>query len=105
MLSFQEFSEAAYVGNVGFQELVKFHAKATPTQKKQLQSHIQNKKHKEFRDLIHSVTGVKLHKSVNEKQEFVSKAGAGEWGRSELVAKYTKETPGQNLKRFKEYIK
>jgi hypothetical protein len=52
MLSFQEFSEAAYVGNVGFQELVKFHSKATPAQKKQLQSHIQNKKHKEFRDLI-----------------------------------------------------
>jgi hypothetical protein len=87
MLSFQEFSEAAYVGNVGFQELVKFHSKATPAQKKQLQSHIQNKKHKEFRDLIHSVTGVQLHKSVNEKQEFVSKAGAGEWGRPELVAK------------------
>jgi hypothetical protein len=33
MLSFQEFSEAAYVGNVGFQELVKFHSKATPAQK------------------------------------------------------------------------
>jgi hypothetical protein len=105
MLSFQEFSEAAYVGNVGFQELVKFHSKATPAQKKQLQSHIQNKKHKEFRDLIHSVTGVQLHKSVNEKQEFVSKAGAGEWGRPELVAKYTRETPGQNLKKFKDYIK
>jgi hypothetical protein len=73
MLSFQEFSEAAYVGNVGFQELVKFHSKATPAQKKQLQSHIQNKKHKEFRDLIHSVTGVQLHKSVNEKQECVLK--------------------------------
>jgi hypothetical protein len=42
---------------------------------------------------------------VNEKQEFVSKAGAGEWGRPELVAKYTRETPGQNLKKFKDYIK
>ena len=105
MLSFQEFSEAAYVGNVGFSELVKFHSKATPQQKKQLQSHIQNKRHKEFRDLIQQVTGVKLHKSVSEEQEFVSKAGAGEWGRPELVAKYTKGTPGQNLKKFKEYIK
>ena len=105
MLSFQEFSEAAYVGNVGISELVKFHSKATPQQKKQLQSHIQNKRHKEFRDLIHSVTGVRLHKSVNEKQEFVSKAGGGEWGRPELVAKYIKGTPGQNLKKFKEYIK
>jgi hypothetical protein len=105
MLSFQQFAEAAYVGNVGFQELVKFHAKATSTQKKQLQSHIQNKKHKEFRDLIQSVTGVKLDKSVNENQEFVSKAGAGEWGRPEPVKKYKKETPGQNLKRFRDYIK
>ena len=60
---------------------------------------------KEFSDPIHSVTGVQLHKSENEKQEFVSKAGAGEWGRPELVAKYTKETPGQNLKRFKDHIK
>ena len=105
MLSFQQFTEAAYEGNVGFQELVKFHSKATPVQKKQLQSHIQNKRHKEFRDLIKSVTGVQLHKSVNEKQEFVSKAGAGEWGRPEPVKKYKKETPGQNLKKFKDYIK
>lgn len=105
MLSFQEFSEAAYVGNIGFQELVKFHSKATPAQKKELQSHIQKKKHKEFRDLIKHVTGVELHKSVNEKQEFVSKAGAGEWGRPESVAKYMKDTPGQNIKKFKNYIK
>jgi hypothetical protein len=47
----------------------------------------------------------KLHKSVNEKQEFVSKAGAGEWGRPEPVEKYKKETPGQNIKKFKDYIK
>jgi hypothetical protein len=73
--------------------------KATPAQKKQLQSHIQNKKHKEFRDLIQNVTGVKLHKSVNEKQEFVSKAGAGEEGRIELVRRYTKDTPGQKIKK------
>jgi hypothetical protein len=102
---FKHLGEAAYVGNVGISELVKFHSKATPQQKKQLQSHIQNKRHKEFRDLIQQVTGVRLHKSVNEKQEFVSKAGAGEWGRPELVAKYIKGTPGQNLKKFKDYIK
>ena len=102
---FKHLGEAAYVGNIGVTELVKFHSKATPQQKKQLQSHIQNKKHKEFRDLIQQVTGVKLHKSVNEKQEFVSKAGAGEWGRPEPVEKYKKDTPGQNIKKFKDYIK
>ena len=59
-------NEAAYEGNLGFQELVKFHSKVHTTTKEELSSHIKNKKHKEFRDLIHSVTGVKLHKSVNE---------------------------------------
>jgi hypothetical protein len=99
MLNFSEFNEAVYAGNVGVMELIQFHKKATPAQKKQLQSHIQNKKHKEFRDLIQNVTGVKLHKSVNEKQEFVSKAGAGEEGRIELVRRYTKDTPGQKIKK------
>ena len=99
------FSEAAYVGNIGVSELVKFHSKATPQQKKELQLHIQNKRHKEFRELIHQVTGVKLHKSVNEKQEFVSKAGAGEEGRIETAKRYIKDTPGQKLKRFKDYTK
>jgi hypothetical protein len=42
---------------------------------------------------------------VNEKQEFVSKAGAGEEGRPELVNKYKKDTPGQNVKSFKDYMK
>lgn len=32
------------------------------------------------------------------KQDFVSKAGAGEWGRSEPVQKYQQETPGQSPK-------
>jgi hypothetical protein len=102
---FKHIGEATYVGNVGVTELVKFHSKATPQQKKQLQSHIQNKNHKEFRNLIKQVTGVELHKSVNEKQEFVSKAGAGEEGRPELVNKYKKDTPGQNVKSFKDYMK
>ena len=102
--SVKTINESAYAGNIGFMELVKFHKKASQEQKKMLQSHIQNKKHKEFRDLIKQVTGVELHKTVNEKQEFVSKAGAGEWGRPELTRNYIKGTPGQNVKRFKKYI-
>jgi hypothetical protein len=102
---FKHLGEATYVGNVGVSELVKFHSKATPQQKKQLQSHIQNKRHKEFRDLIQQVTGVRLHKSVNEKQEFVSKAGAGEDGSDTLRKKYQKDTPGQDIKSFKDYMK
>ena len=42
---------------------------------------------------------------INEEQEFVSKAGAGEWGRPELTRKYIEDTPGQKVQRFKKYIK
>ena len=47
----KKMNEAAYEGNLGFQELVKFHSKATPQQKKELSSHIKNKKHKELQYL------------------------------------------------------
>lgn len=107
MLSFQQFNEAVYVGNVGVMELAKFHKKATPEQKKMLQSHIQNKKHQEFRDLIKQVTGVQLHKSVNEKidPDILPKAGAGQDGTGELVKTYMNDTPGQSIKKYREYIK
>jgi len=42
---------------------------------------------------------------INEEQEFVSKAGAGEWGRPELTRRYIEDTPGQKVQRFKKYIK
>jgi hypothetical protein len=32
-----------------------------------------------------------------QPQEFVSKAGAGEWGRPESAQKYVKDTPGQSV--------
>ena len=42
---------------------------------------------------------VQLHKSVNEEY------GAGEDGTDELRKKYQKDTPGQNIKSFKDYMK
>jgi hypothetical protein len=48
---------------------------------------------------------VQYFKHIGEEQEFVSKAGAGEWGRPELTRKYIEDTPGQKVKRFKRYIK
>lgn len=107
VVDFSHFTEATYVGNVGAMELIKFHRKATPEQKKQLKSHIDNKKHNEFRNLIQQVTGVKLHKSVSEeiKPDILPKSGAGQDGTDELVKTYMKDTPGQNLKKFKQYIK
>ena len=107
MLSYQEFYEASYVGNLGAMELVKFHQKASKEQKNKLKQHIQNKEHQKMRDLIMNVTGVKLHKSVHEqvKSDILPKAGAGQDGTDELTKTYMKDTPGQNYKKFREYIK
>ena len=39
----------------------------------------------------------------DRRQEFVSKAGAGEWGRPETTAKYLDDTPGQSQQQYKKY--
>lgn len=101
----EELFEASYAGNIGIMELIKFKQKASDSQKKQFDQHVKNKKHKEAWKLVQDVTNVKLHKSVHEEQEFVSKAGAGEDGRPETVNKYLSDTPGQSVKKFREYIK
>ena len=107
MIKFNQFAEAAYVGNIGAMELWKFYQKASEEQKKKLKQHIDNKEHKQFRDLIHKVTGVRLHKSVNEevKPDILPKSGAGQDGTDELAKTYYKATPGQSYKKFREYIK
>ena len=101
----KQLDEAAYSGNIGVMELFKFHQKASQKQKDVLQSHIKNKKHKEAWKLVQDVTGVKLHKSVNEvvKPDILPKAGAGQWGTDELANTYKKDTPGQNITKFKDY--
>ena len=71
---FKSMNEASYAGNLGVQELVKFHSKATPDQKKQLDNHIKNKDHEKFKALIKDVTGVKLHDVVVESYLGVGKA-------------------------------
>jgi hypothetical protein len=38
-----------------------------------------------------------------QPQEFVSKAGAGEWGRPESTSKYIDDTPGQSTQTYKKY--
>lgn len=40
-------------------------------------------------------------KDLKGKQDFVSKAGAGEWGRPESAQKYVKDTPGQSIELYK----
>lgn len=101
--------EAAYVGNIGAMEVFKFHQMATKKQKEKLQQHIQNKDAKGAWKHIQNVTGIKLHKSVNEEKksphpDILPVAGAGQWGTDTLVNNYKRNTPGQ-LKSFKEYNK
>jgi hypothetical protein len=105
-LSFSDFNEAVYTGNVGVMELIHFHKKASQEQKNMLKSHIKSGNDKKIRELIHTVTGVKLKKIIEEvKPDILPKAGAGQDGTDELVQSYMKDTPGQNYKKFKAYIK
>ena len=91
--------EAAYVGNIGAMEMFKFHQKANDEQKKKLKDLIAKKDSKAAWKHIQSVTGVKLHKSVYDEH------GAGEDVTDELRKKYQKDTPGQKIKSFTEYVK
>jgi hypothetical protein len=52
--------EASYAGNIGMMEVMKFHQKATPEQKKEFKSHMANNKHGDAWKLIQDVSGVKL---------------------------------------------
>jgi hypothetical protein len=104
---FKHMSEASYQGNIGAMEMFKFHQKANDEQKKKLQSLIQKKDTKGAWKHIQDVTGTKLHKSVYEavEKDILPVSGAGQWGTDELRKKYQKDTPGQNVKTFNDYLK
>ena len=98
--------EAAYAGNIGIMELVKFKQKANDKEKKEFDDHLKNKRHKEAWETVQRVTGVKLHKSVHEeiKPDILPPAGAGNDGTNTLVKTYMNDTPGQGkIKSFKDY--
>ena len=103
----EQLNETGYVGNIGIMELVKFQQKASPEQKKMLKSLIDKDKVKEAWKLVQDVTGMKLHKSVHEgiSPDILPKSGAGQWGTDELRKTYQKDTPGQNVNKFKEFIR
>lgn len=102
--------EAAYAGNIGIMELIKFKSKATPEQKKKFDEFVKNKKAKDAWKLVQDVTGTKLHKSVTEEKksphlDILPVSGAGQDGTDTLVNTYKNDTPGQGLKSFKDYRK
>lgn len=99
--------EASYSGNIGVMELAKFQRKASPEQKKMLQSYIDRTKVKDAWKLVQDVTGMNLHKSVYEtvSPDILPKSGAGADGTATLVNTYKSDTPGQGrkIKRFRDY--
>jgi hypothetical protein len=100
--------EAAYAGNIGIMELIKFKQKANDKQKNQFNELVKQKKDKEAWKLVQQVSGVKLHKSVHEevKPDILPPAGAGNDGTDTLVKTYMNDTPGQGkVKSFKDYKK
>jgi len=44
-----------------------------------------------------------LKVDTKQPQEFVSKAGAGEWGRPESTSKYLDDTPGQSPQQYNKF--
>jgi hypothetical protein len=102
-------NEATYAGNIGVMELVKFYQRATPSMVTDLKRLIAQKKEREAWKMVQNVTGVKLHKSVNEakniKPDILPVSGAGQEGTDNVRKKYQSETPGQSFKKFKEYTK
>lgn len=65
-----EMFEAAYKGNIGMMELVKFHREASPDQKRQFQRHVEKGQHKHAWKLVQHVTKTKLvGKEFGEQHE------------------------------------
>ena len=65
--------EASYAGNIGMMEVMKFHQKATPEQKKEFKSHMANNKHGDAWKLIQDVSGVKLvGKEFESKDKYIT---------------------------------
>lgn len=98
--------EAAYVGNIGIMELIKFYQKATPDLVAKVKKLIAQKKNKEAWEIIQAQTGVKLiGKEFNEAvdPDILPVSGAGQDGTDTLVRNYMKDTPGQNVASFRDW--
>lgn len=98
--------EAAYVGNIGIMELIKFYQKATPDLVAKVKKLIAQKKNKEAWEIIQAQTGVKLiGKEFNEAvdTDILPVSGAGQDGTDTLVNNYKRDTPGQNVASFRDW--
>jgi hypothetical protein len=57
----------SYPGNIGMMEMMKFYKVATPAQKQQMQSFMNEKKFDKGWQLLQDVTGVKLHATAKSQ--------------------------------------
>ena len=69
--------EAAYAGNIGMMELIKFYQKAKPDQVKELQNYIRKKMDKDAWQLVQKITGTKLVGKEFHKEEVAANSVAG----------------------------
>jgi len=60
MKSFKFLLEAAYAGNIGFQEMVKFYQTATKQQEKEMDRIIASNNWEAFKKLVFKVIGTEL---------------------------------------------
>jgi len=60
MKSFKFLDEAAYAGNIGFEEMVKFYQKADKQQEREMDKAIKKNDFVRFKELVQLVLGVKL---------------------------------------------
>ncbi len=89
--------EAAYAGNIGMMELVKFYQKSTDAEKKHLQDLIKKGMSKEAWKLVQDKTGVKLvGKEFHEETELTEFFGisAKDKGHIQHVASQVSDVPG-----------
>lgn len=89
--------EAAYAGNIGMMELVKFYQKSTDAEKKHLQDLIKKGMAKEAWKLVQDKTGVKLvGKEFHEETELAEFFGisAKDKGHIQHVASQVSDVPG-----------
>ena len=75
MITFGQFNELAYDGNIGIHELMLFYSKASEDEKDLLQQYLEMEQLDLIVDLLYKVTGVRLKPSCDVHQPGPGSAG------------------------------
>ena len=60
IMNYKDLNEAAYSGNIGFEEMCKFYEIATPTEQAKMEKVLKDEDWEGFKKLIQDVVGTKL---------------------------------------------